>query len=169
MQKRWIVRGLIVVGALASLGTEQAPGWYVTTEQPIHVSLDATASTVKYLVHVELRGGPFETLDGYVAARIDISPSQASATPNIAISSLTHPDEMISVSSVPQGYTHDDVFIDAWLACESFPCAEDYEVTITGGGTQIAVDGVIQAHAGGGPGEDQPAGTEVLVTVTGPM
>ena len=171
MQKRWIVRGLIVVGGFASLGTEQAPSWGVTEQQPLTAAIDATTPTVKYAVHVELHGGPFANLDGYVAARLDISPKQAISTPSIAISSITHPDETISTMSVPAGYSHQDVFLDAWLACEADPCVEDYQVTITGDSmtAPIQITGYVEAHAGGAPNEQEPPGTSITMTLPGPL
>lgn len=175
MSMKWLTRMLIVVAGLAAIASSQVPAWQLTdTEAMTPAKLDSTSTTLRYLVHAELRGpGPFEGLDGWVAARVDASPAQPTSITKIEIRSLTHPDEM-TMGMVPATVSHTDVFLDAWLACTTDPCAEDYEIIISRDpGLDVPpldVTGVIEAYAGGPPeAKTMPENSEVVVTVTGPL
>jgi hypothetical protein len=174
---KWKTRGLLIGGVLASIATSQIPSWELwSNDAPItSTTLDNANPARTYLVHAELRGpGPFEGLEGWVAAHLDVSPEQSTELITIEIRSITHPDQMPTTSMVPANVTHDDVYLDAWLDCPADPCAEDYEVTIRRDPAldlpPLQVTGYMQAYAGGPPeSKEQPQNSEVVVTVTGPL
>ena len=171
---KWLIRGVIVVGSLAAIATSRLPAWELySNDAPITSgTLDTQTAELHYMVHAELRGpGPFEGLDGWVAARLDVSPSQDNSV-TIEIRSITHPDVMPSSQQVP--VSHADVFMDAWLDCKADPCAEDFEVVIRRNAVlnppPLQVTGYIQAFAGSNSDSTkEPQNSEVVVSVTGPL
>jgi len=173
---KWLIRMLIVLAALAAIASSQIPNWELHASEPMaSATLDSQTTSLRYLVHAELRGpGPFEDLNGYVAARVDARPSQPTPITTIEIRSLTHPDEMPTTEMVPATVSHADVYLDAWLACTTDPCAEDYEVIISRDPTlelpPLDITGEIEAWAGGlTDTKTMPENSEVVVTVTGPL
>ena len=169
---KWLTRLLIVLAGLAAIASSQSPAWQLTDSEVLApTKLDNTSTTLRYLVHAELRGpGPFEGLDGWVAARIDASPAQPTAITKVEIRSLTHPDEMVA-QMVPATVGHTDVFLDAWLACTTDPCAEDYEIIISREPgldlPPLDITGEIEAFAGGpSDAKTMPENSEVVITVT---
>jgi hypothetical protein len=173
---KWKIRGLLVVGCFAAIASSQIPAWELHDAKPFTTAkLDSQTTSLRYLVHAELRGpGPFEGLDGWVAARVDATPAQPTPITTIEIRSLTHPDVMPTTEMIPGTVSHTDVYLDAWLACTTDPCAEDYEVIISRDPTAelppLDVTGEIEAYAGGPPEtKTMPENSEVVVTVTGPL
>jgi hypothetical protein len=175
---KWSIRGLLVVGSVAVIATTTLPAWELWSNDVsiTTVTLDSQTSELHYMVHAELRGpGPFPDLDGWVAARLDVSPSQPTSASTIEIRSITHPDLMPTITPVPGTVTHADAFMDAWLDCTGDPCAEDFEIVITRNASvnppPLQVSGYVQAYAGSSKGEskEQPQDSEVVVSVTGPL
>ena len=173
----WPTRGLIVVGALAVIASAQIPAWELPSNDAAiaPATLTNETPTLRYAVHAELRGpGPFEGLDGWVAARLDVSPAQPTAVTTIEIRSLTHPDVMPTMVMVPGTVAHSEAFMDAWLECVGDPCVEDFEVTIWRDPNldipPLEVTGYVDALAHG-PNEAKtmPHDSEVVVSVEGPL
>jgi hypothetical protein len=177
MTSPWRTRGptcaLIIGGALASIATSKISGWARSEQQDLQpLVLDNATTSVRYRLHAELHGpDPFEGLDGnietfvYVKAR---APSGAIAT--IELHSLTHPDIAPTIADVtvtsPEFHY---VAIDAWLACETDPCSEDFELIVHRDATAdlpaIEISGWVEAYAQGTPAQI-PAGTSVVITAT---
>src|SRR5262245_28294420 len=94
---KWRRRGLVIAGLVASTASSQVPGWELWSDDAsiAPTTLTAQVPSVRYLVHAELRGpGPFEGLDGWVAARLNVAPSQSTPVTTIEIRSITRPDQM---------------------------------------------------------------------------
>jgi hypothetical protein len=173
---KWRIRGLLIVGVLASVATSSVPDWELTSNDATYTSVTLTSEvpTAKYLIHAELRGpGPFPGIDGWVAARMNVAPAQSYAATTIEIRSLTHPEVMPVSSMVPANVTRNDVFMDAWLDCPGDPCAEDFEVTISrdpAATEPFTVTGYTDAYANGDTdSKETPVNSEIVVTVTGPL
>jgi len=164
---------LIIGGALASIATSKISGWSLSEQQVLQpLALDNATTSVRYLVHAELHGPePFDGLDGRIEAFVYVkarAPSGATAT--IELHSLTHPGIAPAIADVT--VTSPDVHyvpIDAWLACETDPCSEDFELIVHRDATAdlpaIEISGWVQAFAQGTPTEI-PAGTSLVITAT---
>src|ERR1043165_8657674 len=108
MGMNWRVRGLLVIGSLSVIATSRLPDWQLTSNDvPIDGTLDSQTTELHYMVHAELRGpGPFEGLDGWVAARLDVSPPQAVSATTVELYSITHPDLIPTSTPGPAHITH---------------------------------------------------------------
>ena len=167
---------LIVVGALASIATEGAEGWYAWTGAAMAMAtLDDTTPQVRYLVHAELHGpGPYQGLYGWIEAQISATPVQTSNVVSIEIRSLTHPDQIPTTGGVYATRMIASVYLQAWLACDVDPCVEDFEVTIKRDPglvlPPITITGTATSQLNGPSDQKEaPPGTSIDLTVTGPM
>jgi hypothetical protein len=169
---------LLAGGAIASIATSQVPpGWGIGTNQALDPAvIDDTTPTVRYQVHVELHGAePITGLDGMVETDVSFAARDGS-TPSgsIELSSLTNdvPPATINYGDVDPTTARErgiSASLDAWLACTSDPCSEDFELVVhrDPGANLPALDigGTVYASAGG-TDKVQPPNTSVVLTVT---
>jgi hypothetical protein len=166
---------LIAAGVFASIATSQLPpGWSLSAEKDLTPSVIANqTSEARYLIHGELHGPePFAGLNGVLEANVYVlarTPSSGTAT--IEIHSLTHPDVIPTSTTVRINNTLPNYVSTphAWLACETDPCSDDFELVVrrdpTADLSPIDVHGQVVIMAAGSQ-DPMPAGTSVDITVT---
>lgn len=170
------VRGVLVVGALASVATSQAPErWGESKDQSIAFQMDGATASKTYAIVGELRGpGPFVALEGLAQVYVRFS---GAPSPNgnikVTLRSLTDPNLMpdISVGDIVAGQSNFYLDLPAWTTCTEPPCDSAFELVferdIAMGGPIVDVAVTIYLDAAG-DGYPTPRGTELVLSVTGP-
>lgn len=165
---------LIAAGVFASIATSQVPpAWSLSKQQDLTPSvIDSQTPVARYRVHAELHGPePFAGLDGVLEAYLYVQARTASSgTATIELDPLTHPDVMPASATVRVDSTLSNyIAIDAWLACQTDPCSEDFELVVrrdpTANLPPIDVHGYVLTMAWGSQ-SPMPQGTSIDVTVT---
>jgi len=178
MSTRLIPCALLAAGAAASIATSPAAtGWGIGTNQALDpATIDNTLTTARYAVHAVLHGAqPIAGLDGTVEADVQFVARDGS-TPSgtLELASLTNdiPPSTVIYGDVDPTTARErgiSVVLDGWLACESDPCSEDYELTVhrdPGAGLPaLDISGTVFISAGG-TAKVQPPNTSVELTVT---
>jgi hypothetical protein len=170
---------LIVAGALAAIATGTQGGWELDEKQDlVMATIDAQTPSARYLIHAELHGPDRFDADGFAGAFVSVLAHTPSPSPvaeaSIEIRSLTRPEQMPALAHVRVTDTQlHHVYLPAWLECATDPCSEDFELTIKKrdplvDAPVLDVSGWAQASADG-THSDLPPGTNLVITVTGPV
>lgn len=162
MKRMWLLLPII-----ASIATSRV-FWDLPAEQAFApATLDDATPSARYIIHTEVRGsGKYEDLYGDMTITIN------STVPGVmyALTDLTPPEDQSTTGtlSVTAGNA---VSLSPWSDCSQPPCSEDFELVLTRAAgeiepVQITGSASVIAHAGG---TEPPAGTEVFVTIEGPL
>ena len=170
---RWPLRVLLIVGVVASIATSQVEGWSQPKQADISpFTLNDQASEIRYLIHTELRGpGPYEGLRGSVQVNVYMTAPIPSMPVMVELHGITHPELQTDTGNalVKGSATGMNVSVDAWLECVTDPCVEDFELIIRRTTTEpVEISGTMFVLTQGDD-PDLPEGTEVNMTVMGPL
>ena len=164
---------LIVAGALASIATSKSPtDWTVADEVGISAAtLDDAEPLLRYTFRAERRGTFTGEEEGYAQAWVQVVAGSAQHVVTAELRSLTHPDVMPATQSLPADEFQRFLVIDAFFACSSDPCVEDFELTVSRNAGSVlpavTVQGSAAAYVSGAG--TQPSDAAISVTTMGPL
>lgn len=165
---RRLVRTLLA----ASIAACELQSWSEPKQAEIApFTLNDQATEIRYLIHNELHGpGPFSNLLGAVQVNVYMTAPLPSMPAVVELHGITHPELQTDtgVARAKGSSSGMNVSVDAWLACSGDPCVEDFELLIRRATPDpVEISGSIVVLTEGD--DKKPPGTEVTMTVTGPL